>query len=137
MLHITDAEAARMLGLVPSAMPSWTQGLVITDSTLPDNPIVYANAQFTALTGYTLDEIIGRNCRFLQGPGSNPSTVAAIREAIENHRLFSGEILNYKKDGTAFWNHLSLGPLRRIKPERYFVGLQLDVSDRMLESMPS
>ena len=125
---ITDAEAARMVGLQNLSFPSWTQGVLITDSHLPDNPIIYANAGFVKLTGYEIEEILDRNCRFLQGPGTDPHIVSMIRHAIAHHQIFGGEILNYRKDGTAFLNHLAIGPIRGLEAGRYFVGLQLEVT---------
>ena len=125
---ITDAEAARMLGLNSDFLPSWAQGVVITDSHLPDNPIIYANAQFAKLTGYEIAEVLGRNCRFLQGPHTHPRTVSGIRDAIARRQPFVGDILNYRKEGTPFVNHLAVSPIRCLEEERYFVGLQLDVT---------
>lgn len=127
---MTDAQAAQLLGLNNGVPPSWTQGILITDPDLPDNPIVYANAGFIKLTGYAREEIIGRNCRFLQGKDTSPQTVSAIREAVASARRFDGDILNYRRNGTPFWNGLSLGPLEDEEGKRYFVGLQLDVAFR-------
>lgn len=85
--------------------------MIITDAQQDDNPIVFANAAFLSLTGYEERDVVGRNCRFLQGPGTSQETVAKIREALDGgHELFC-EILNYRKDGTSFWNALFIAPV--------------------------
>ena len=108
-----------------------SQGVCITDPTLPDNPIVHVNQAFLRLTGYAEAEILGRNCRFLQGPETDPSAVAALREGVRNAAEVSVELLNYRKDGTPFWNALTVGPVvdgsGRVT---HMVGVQTDVSDR-------
>lgn len=108
--------------------------MVITDPRLPDNPIVFVNAAFQTLTGYDRSEIIGRNCRFLQGPETAASTVAAIREAVEAGHDLQIDILNYRKDGTPFWNALYLSPVRGADGEiQFFFASQLDVTERVEE----
>lgn len=111
-------------------MPGWTEGLLITDGAQPDNPIIFASRGFLLLTGYTVAEVIGRNCRFLQGQDTDPRTVIAIRAAIKTRRRFDGDILNYRKDGTAFWNNLAIGPHTTPQSDSLFVGLQFDASFR-------
>ncbi|MDB5738338.1 MAG: histidine kinase [Sphingomonas bacterium] len=125
----SSTEVEALLGLPSGDLRTWTQGLLITDASASDNPIVFANHAFEVLTGYAHDEAIGKNCRFLQGPGTDIMTVAKIREAVAEHRRFDGDILNYRKDGTPFWNRLAIGPVRTNSGEhRYFVGMQMDVS---------
>jgi PAS domain S-box-containing protein len=128
--RMSDLEAAQLLGMPEDRFPDWTQGLVITDSSFPDNPIVYASPGFAALTGYAVSEIVGRNCRFLQGPGSAPETIAAIRKAVAARQRFDGDILNFRKNGQPFWNHLSIGPLTSAATATLQIGLQFDVSFR-------
>jgi PAS domain S-box-containing protein len=77
----------------------------------PDNPIVYVSDAFTRQTGYDLDDAMGRNCRFLQGPGTDPEAVASIRGALEARRSITVDILNYRKDGSPFWNRLRIRPV--------------------------
>lgn len=125
---MTDEEAARLVGLPNARFPSWTQGVLITDARLTDNPIIYANPGFSRLTGYQHEEIIGRNCRFLQGAETDRGTVAQIRLAVAARNPFHGTILNYRKDGTTFVNQLTIGPIRAAEDSRYFIGLQLDVT---------
>jgi len=104
-------------------------GVVITDPCQQDNPIVYCNLAFELLTGYKSEEIIGKNCRFLQGKKTNSDTVQAIQKAIENCAVFSGEILNYRKNGRCFWNHLTISPVFDDAGDiTHFVGVQRDVT---------
>lgn len=130
MTPLTDADAARLLGLSSEQLPRWTQGVVITDASLQDNPIIYASPGFVSLTGYAVSDIVGRNCRFLQGPGSDQAVVAQIREAIAQRERCDRDLLNYRRDGTSFWNHLSVGPLETSESKTLMVGLQFDVSFR-------
>ena len=83
---------------------------VITDPRLPDNPIVYVTPEFERQTGYTRHEVLGRNCRFLQGPDTDPETVERIRQALWEMQPVEVEILNYRKDGTPFMNAISIRP---------------------------
>nr|AML76646.1 putative LOV domain-containing protein [Pulvigera lyellii] len=106
------------------------QSLVLADPRLPDSPIVHASDVFCELTGYSREEVVGRNCRFLQGPETDPAAVREIRDAIEGERPCTVRILNYRKDNTAFWNHLHVAPVRCATGKvAYYVGVQLDVSD--------
>jgi PAS domain S-box-containing protein len=105
-------------------------GVVITDSNLIDNPIIYSNPAFTLSTGYQPSEITGKNCRFLQGKDTKPLTISAIRDSVRQSSPFCGEILNYKKDGTAYWNLLKLDPIFDENGKcAYYVGIQEDVSE--------
>jgi PAS domain S-box-containing protein len=88
------------------------QNFVLSDPRLPDNPIVFATPGFYKLTGYTQEQVLGRNCRFLQGPGTNPKTVDIIRKAIASGADATVCILNYKADGTPFWNQFFVAALR-------------------------
>lgn len=105
--------------------------MIVTDPNLPDNPIAFANAAFIQMTGYDRDEILGQNCRFLQGPGSDPETISQIRAAVDARTDISVEILNYRKDGSAFWNALFVSPVFGPNGELvYFFASQLDVTRR-------
>ena len=86
------------------ALQTAQQNFVITDPSLPDNPIVFASAGFLVLTGYSLDQVLGRNCRFLQGAGTDPEHVRQLRDAVTAGEAVAVEILNYRRDGTPFWN---------------------------------
>jgi PAS domain S-box-containing protein len=106
--------------------------MIISDPRLRDNPIVFANEAFQYLTGYSRDEVIGRNCRFLQGPNTDQAAVGQIRDAIAEARDVQVDILNYKKDGSTFWNALYLGPTRNEQGQvQYYFASQLDVTDRV------
>jgi PAS domain S-box-containing protein len=94
------------------SLTSGQQNFVLSDPRLPDNPIVYASNGFYELTGYTRDQVLGRNCRFLQGPGTDPKAVDVIRTAIANGTDATTCILNYKADGTPFWNQFFVAALR-------------------------
>jgi PAS domain S-box-containing protein len=87
------------------------QSVVITDPALPDNPMIFISDDFEKQTGYSPQEALGRNCRFLQGPETDPAAVEAIREALTAESEITIDILNYKKDGTEFWNRLRIRPL--------------------------
>nr|3ULF_A Chain A, Aureochrome1 [Vaucheria frigida]3ULF_B Chain B, Aureochrome1 [Vaucheria frigida]3ULF_C Chain C, Aureochrome1 [Vaucheria frigida]3ULF_D Chain D, Aureochrome1 [Vaucheria frigida]3ULF_E Chain E, Aureochrome1 [Vaucheria frigida]3ULF_F Chain F, Aureochrome1 [Vaucheria frigida] len=106
------------------------QNFVITDASLPDNPIVYASRGFLTLTGYSLDQILGRNCRFLQGPETDPRAVDKIRNAITKGVDTSVCLLNYRQDGTTFWNLFFVAGLRDSKGNIVnYVGVQSKVSE--------
>lgn len=113
------------------ALQTAQQNFVVTDPSLPDNPIVYASQGFLNLTGYSLDQILGRNCRFLQGPETDPKAVERIRKAIEQGNDMSVCLLNYRVDGTTFWNQFFIAALRDANGNvTNFVGVQCKVSDQ-------
>ena len=85
--------------------------MILTDPRQDDNPIVFANKAFLDLTGYEESEIIGRNCRFLQGADTDRAAVADLRDAVARREAISLEILNYKRDGSAFWNAVFIAPV--------------------------
>ncbi|MGI4746952.1 MAG: PAS domain-containing protein [Janthinobacterium lividum] len=104
--------------------------MVITNPRLPDNPIVLANAAFLTSTGYTAEEVIGWNCRFLQGSDTDRSTVDEVRGDVEEGRETTRELLNYRKDGTPFWNRLFISPVLDDAGDLiYFFASQLDVTE--------
>lgn len=97
---------------VEQALGSFQRTFLVTDATQPDDPILFASSCFLAMTGYSHGEVVGRNCRFLQGPDTDREEVARIRDALKSKRhSYSGRILNYKKDGTPFWNLLTVTPI--------------------------
>lgn len=102
---------ADQLELAAIAVNRTRMPMVVTDPRQADNPIVLANQAFLDLTGYAADEVVGRNCRFLQGEGTAADAVAAIRTALVEVREITLEILNYRKDGTGFWNQLHISPI--------------------------
>lgn len=123
--------AEERLRLRDRAIQAVTQGILITDPNQPDNPIIYASPSFEALTGYSVSEALGRNCRFLQGKDTDPDSVTRVREAIQREQPCTLDLLNYKKDGTPFWNQLSISPVRDNDGRlTHFVGVQADVTSR-------
>ena len=106
--------------------------MVVTDPAQPDNPIVFCNVAFQTLSGYTREEIIGRNCRFLQGPDTDPATIDRVRAAIRDGRDVDVDLLNYRKDGTTFWNALYMSPVYdKDGVLRFFFASQMDVTERV------
>lgn len=112
------------------ALQTAQQNFVISDPSIPDNPIVYASQGFLSLTGYTLDEVLGRNCRFLQGPDTDPRAVDRIRKGIEKGDDTTVVLLNYRKDGTTFWNQFFIAALRDGEGNIVnYLGVQCKVSE--------
>jgi PAS domain S-box-containing protein len=104
--------------------------MIVTNPRLPDNPIVLANAAFLTSTGYSADEVVGRNCRFLQGNDTDRATVDDVRRNVQDGRETTRDLLNYRKDGTAFWNRLYISPVRDDAGDViYFFASQLDVTE--------
>lgn len=117
-----------------SALSGSQQNFAISDPSLPDNPIVYVSQGFLDLTGYTLDQVLGRNCRFLQGPGTDQSAVEVIRKGIKEGVDTSVCLLNYKADGTPFWNQFFVAALRDAENNVVnYVGVQCEVSKAVVE----
>lgn len=113
------------------ALAATAEGITISDNLQPDNPIVYANEGFERLTGYSKNDVLGKNCRFLQGARTNPKTIEEIRVAVREEKPCSVEILNYRKDGTTFWNLLSITPVRDDSGRvTNFIGIQSDITKR-------
>lgn len=106
--------------------------MVVTDPAQADNSIVFCNVAFQTLTGYTREEIIGRNCRFLQGPDTDAKTIDRVRAAIKEGHDVDVDLLNYRKDGTTFWNALYMSPVHdKDGVLRFFFASQMDVTDRV------
>jgi PAS domain S-box-containing protein len=111
-----------------AAMRATRMPMIITDPRQHDNPIVFVNDAFARLTGYTREECMGRNCRFLQGPGTNTDDVAKVRDAIAAREPIEIDLLNYKKDGGLFWNRLLVSPVFDGEQLTYFFASQFDVT---------
>lgn len=106
-----------------------TNGIIITDARMIEQPIVYVNPAFERLTGYSSSEVVGRNCRFLQGKGTDPATVQQLRDAIQRRQKCEVTILNYRQDGTPFWNSLQISPVENDEGVVvHYVGVQSDVT---------
>ncbi|WP_082482583.1 hybrid sensor histidine kinase/response regulator [Methylobacterium sp. Leaf123] len=120
-------------GIFFAAVAMTRMPMVVVDPNREDHPIVFVNQAFLEMTGYARDEVIGHNCRFLQGPETDPATRAQVREAVAARRDFATEILNYRKDGTSFWNALFVSPVYNAAGDLlYFFGSQLDITRRRL-----
>nr|AHZ63928.1 phototropin [Bolbocoleon piliferum] len=103
----------------------------VADATLPDCPLVYASEGFYQMTGYTKDEVLGHNCRFLQGEATDPVEVEKIRDAVKNGRSTAVRLLNYRKDGTPFWNLLTVTPVYAADGTlSKYIGVQVDVTSK-------
>lgn len=114
-----------------AAIRATRMSMIITDPRQADNPIVFVNDAFLRLSGYERHEVLGKNCRFLQGPKTDKATVDLLREAIAEKVDVSVDILNYRKDGSTFWNALFISPVSNDRGELlFFFASQLDVSDR-------
>jgi PAS domain S-box-containing protein len=126
--------AAELVGLshtdpFVAAVHATRMPMIITNPRLPDNPVVFANDSFCRLTGYERDEIVGRNCRFLQGPDTDPATQRALHDAVKNVHAIETDIRNYRKDGEAFWNRLLMAPVFDVDGRLvYFFASQVDVT---------
>lgn len=117
------------LRLLQLGIDATRNGVVMADARDPNLPLVYANAAFYDITGYQKDEVIGRNCRFLQGKDTDPKAVAQIRAAIKERRELQLTLLNYRKDGTSFWNLFSIAPVFGGDGAcTHYVGIQQDVT---------
>lgn len=122
---LQDAPAALLEGILGAT----SEGITIADARLPDKPIIFANVGFERLTGYSSKEVLGRNCRFLQGPETSSETVTEIRTAVQEGRARTVELLNYRKDGLPFWNRLSITPIRDAGGQvTHFIGVQSDIT---------
>ena len=103
--------------------------MIITNPRLPDNPVVFANPSFCRLSGYSREEILGRNCRFLQGPDTDRDTVRSIHDAVAQRKPIEVDIKNYRKDGRTFWNRLLMAPVFDAEKKlAYFFASQVDVT---------
>jgi PAS domain S-box-containing protein len=123
---------SQRLALYRRVMDEANIGITISDPNQPDNPLVYVNDGFLELTGYDREEVIGRNCRFLQGPNTDDATVQKLGRAIDAEEATSVEMLNYRADGEPFWNLLTVTPIRRDDGTlSHYLAFQQDVTDRV------
>ena len=127
--HVT-AQSDQLL-LLYRAVESTRNGIVVTDPNQPDNPIIYCNRAFAELSGFRIDQIVGRNCRFLQRDDRDQSALMEIRNAIHERRPITTVLRNYRKDGSLFWNELTISPVLDANGKLInFVGIQNDISAR-------
>jgi PAS domain S-box-containing protein len=124
--------AARELMLRERALASSTNGITIADMKREGEPFIYVNPAFEDLTGYTAQEAVGRNARFLQQGDNDQEAVAALRKAIDESRSCHVVLRNYRKDGSMFWNDLSIAPVQEADGQvTHYVGIQIDITERM------
>lgn len=124
--------AAQMLRLREKALHSSSDGIVITDALSADMPVIYVNEAFTRLTGYCADEVIGKNCRFMQGERRDEPARTLIRAALATQTSGAAILRNFRKDGSMFFNELRIAPVRDdAGVVTHFIGSQTDVSDRI------
>jgi PAS domain S-box-containing protein len=127
---MTDNHQA-WLALKDRALAVAAEGITIADARHPDRPLIYVNEGFERLTGYTAEEVLGINCKFLQGEDVDQDTVEIMRQAMREGQDCSVEILNVRKDGSPFWNRLSITPVRDDSGEvTHYIGIQSDVTQR-------
>ncbi len=119
------------LALLGVALEMTREGVVVTDARAPDEPILYVNEGFERITGYSRREVIGTNCRFLQGPQTQPERTDRIRRALREGTDVQVELLNHRKDGSAFWNLVSISPIRDAEGRiTHHIAIQSDVTER-------
>jgi PAS domain S-box-containing protein len=124
--------ALEELTLNRNIFKSVTSGISVANAQRPDLPLLYVNPAFEVMTGYSFGEVQGKNCRFLQADDHQQPGLILIREAIKQQRETTAVIRNYRKDGSCFWNELSLSPIRNRQGElTHFVGIQMDVTERV------
>lgn len=113
------------------------QSVVITDPSLRDNPMIFISEEFEKQTGYSPEESLGKNCRFLQGPETDPLAIEVIRKALSEKDELTIDILNYAKNGSKFWNRLRIRPLYSDSGEvLFFAGAQNPISKESVRSNP-
>lgn len=111
-------------------------GIVVSDPNKEDNPLVFVNKTFVDMSGYSFEECIGKNCRFLQGKDTDEATVKLIRQSVSERAQVNVIIKNYKKNGTAFWTDLNITPIfDDNKNIKYFLGVQKDVTEQVMTDL--
>ncbi len=121
----------KTLLLLERAIAASNNGIVITDNSHRNNPIIYCNPAFEKITGYSSQEILGKNCRFLQGADTDPVVLSQIRQAIKSETNCLVVLKNYRKDGTPFWNELAISPVRDHDDRvTHFIGIQTDITQK-------
>lgn len=133
ILHdVTEKRAnERQLVMLRRAVESASDGITIVDLSRADQPIIYVNPAFERVTGFRASEVIGRNCRFLQGEDRDQAAIAEMRRAMDEQRSCVVFVRNYRKDGSLFWNRLTLSPVRNHEGEvTHYIGVQTDVTEQ-------
>jgi len=122
------------INILQAAVMDSRDGITISDFSLPDNPLIFVNPAFEIMTGYSLEETQGKNCRYLQGPDKDQEAqLNIIREAIKNRQPCLVTLRNYRKDGSMFWNELSMSPIFNFEGKvSHYLGIQKDVTNKVL-----
>ena len=129
MTFIVKKDAGIIPQVLTAILDECVNGVTLADPDLDDCPIIYANKAFERLTGYSHDDIVGLNCRFLQGEDRDQEARYKIKEGMKKNEVIAVTLRNYKKDGTLFHNHLKITPLLDNKGRvLYFLGVQYDIS---------
>ena len=124
-------------GLIPQILSkildSSVNGITLADPDMEDMPLVYVNKAFENMTGYTMEEVVGKNCRFMQGEDREQKECYMMKKAIKNKESIEITLKNYRKNGELFYNHLEMSPLFDSNGNvLYYLGVQLDVTKRIL-----
>jgi len=124
-------------GLIPQILSkildSSVNGITLADPDMEDMPLVYVNKAFESMTGYTMEEVVGKNCRFMQGEEREQKERYMMQEAIKNNESIEITFKNYRKNGELFYNHLEMSPLFDSNGNvLYYLGVQLDVTQSIL-----
>jgi len=129
MTFIAEKDPGLIPQILSKILDSCVNGVTLADPDLDDMPIVYANRAFEQMTGYTQEETLGRNCRFLQGTDREQEGRRQLREAIDNCQPVEVTLRNYRKNGDMFYNHLAIAPLFDSNGKLlYYLGVQYDVT---------
>jgi diguanylate cyclase (GGDEF)-like protein/PAS domain S-box-containing protein len=130
--ELPAGSTAALSGLLRRAVDASLGGVVVVDVLAPGEPIIYVNPAFEVMTGYSSAEVLGRNCRLLQGPGTDPASVRALGEAVRHGLEHRAVLRNHRKDGSAWWNELHLSPVRDEQWRlTHYLGFQHDVTARV------
>jgi PAS domain S-box-containing protein len=131
-MFIPEKDSGLIPQILTKVLDSCVNGVTLSDPDIEDMPLVYANKAFETVTGYSNEETVGRNCRFLQGTDRDQPEVSKLREAIENKQEIGVTLRNYKKSGELFYNHLEMTPL--FDPHGnllYYLGVQFDITTQI------
>lgn len=132
MTFVVEKDSGLIPQVLSAILDQCVNGVTLSDPDLEDMPIIYANKAFEDLTGYAQDEIIGYNCRFLQGEDREQDARYQIAEALKKSEPVDVTLRNYRKDGTLFFNHLKVVPLFDKKQRvLYYLGVQYDITEQV------
>ncbi len=132
MDFVAEKDASVIPFVLSQILDSCVNGITLSDPDKEDNPLVYANEAFELITGYSREEIMGHNCRFLQGDDREQEGVEQIRQAMRENKSVTVTLRNYRKDGELFYNRFSIRPLLdRTGRVIYYLGVQYDVTSQI------